>query len=112
MDTNTLMIIIAAVLVIAAILLVLVMTGRKRQTGELKQKFGPEYDHAVQQYGDSHKAETELQSRQKRVGALDIHPLTTAERDRFAEQWKQTQGEFVDAPDKAVIEADHLVKQV
>ena len=113
MDTNTLVIIIVAVLVIAAIMLVLTMTARRHQTGELKKQFGPEeYEHAVQKYGDPHKAEAELQARQKRVGAFDIKQLAQGERDRFAEQWKQTQGEFVDAPDKAVIDADHLVKQV
>ena len=87
MDMNTLVIIIVAVLVIVAIALALVMTGRKRQTGELKEQFGPEYQHAVQQYGGPHKAEAELQARQKRVGAFDIHPLAQEERDRFAEQW-------------------------
>ena len=112
MDTNTLVIVIVAVLVIAAILLALVMTGRRRRTGELKEQFGPEYEHAVQQYGDPHKAEAELQARQKRVGAFDFRPLAQGERDRFAEQWKQTQGAFVDAPAKAVTDADHLVQQV
>jgi hypothetical protein len=112
MDTNTLVIVIVAVLVIAAIVLVLVMSRRKRQTGELKEQFGSEYEQAVQQYGDPHKAEVELQARQKRVGAFDFHPLAQGERDRFAEQWKQTQGEFVDAPAEAVTDADHLVKQV
>lgn len=112
METNTILIIIVVVLVVAAIVLALVMSARKRQTGELKEQFGPEYEHAVQEYGNPHKAEAELQARQKRVGAFDIHPLATGESNRFAEQWKQTQGEFVDAPDKAVTDADRLVRQV
>ncbi len=112
MDTNTLWIIIVAVLVIAAIILALVMSTRRRRTAGLKGQFGPEYEHAVEEYGGPHKAEQELQARQKRVGAFDLHPLAPGERDRFAEQWKQTQAEFVDAPDKAVADADRLVKQV
>jgi FtsZ-interacting cell division protein ZipA len=112
MDTNTLWIVVVAAIVIVAIMLVLVMSTRRRRTAGLKEQFGPEYKHAVDQYGGSHKAEQELQARQKRVGAFDLHPLAPGEKDRFAEQWKQTQAEFVDAPDKAVADADHLVKQV
>jgi FtsZ-interacting cell division protein ZipA len=112
MDTNTLWIVIVVVLVIAAIILALVMTTRRRRTSGLKGQFGPEYKHAVDEYGSPHKAEAELQARQKRVGAFDLHPLAPEARDRFAEQWKQTQAEFVDAPDQAVADADRLVKQV
>ena len=112
MDTNVLTIVVVAVVLVGVIALALVMTGRSRRTGELKEQFGPEYEHAVQQYGDPQKAEAELHARQKRVGAFDFQPLAQAERNRFMEQWKQTQGEFVDAPAKAVTDADHLVQQV
>lgn len=112
MDTNTVVVLIVAVLVIAAILLAITMATRKRQTEGLKKQFGPEYEHAVDKYGGSHKAEAELLARQKRVGAFDIHPLAAGEGARFQQQWKQTQAEFVDAPAKAVSEADRLVKQV
>jgi hypothetical protein len=112
MDTNVLTIVVVAVVLVGVIALALVMTGRSRRTGELKEQFGPEYEHAVQQYGDPQKAEAELHARQKRVGAFDFQPLAQGERNRFTEQWKQTQAEFVDAPDKAVADADRLVKQV
>lgn len=112
MDTNTLLIVVVVVLVIAAIMFALVMTTRRRRTKGLKEQFGPEYKHAVDEYGGPHKAEEQLQARQKRVEAFDIHPLAPGEGDRFAEQWKQAQAEFVDAPDKAVTDADRLVKQV
>lgn len=112
MDTNTLYIIGGAALVIVALLLMLVMTRRGNQTKGLKKQFGPEYEHAVKEYGGPKKAEAELQARQKRVGAFDLRPLAPEEHDRFAEQWRATQGEFVDTPDKAVLDADHLVKQV
>lgn len=112
MDMNTVVVLLVAVLVIAAILLALTMATRRRQTEGLKKQFGPEYEHAVNKYGGSHKAEAELLARQKRVGTFDIHPLAAGEGVRFQEQWKQTQAEFVDAPDKAVTEADRLVKQV
>ena len=112
MDTNTQLIIVAAVLVIVVIGLALVMIAGRSRTAGLKKQFGPEYDHAVGEYGDAHKAEVNLQARQKRVEAFDLHALAPEERARFAEQWKQTQAQFVDAPDKAVADADHLVQQV
>jgi hypothetical protein len=112
MDTNTQIIILVAVIVVVVIIVAVVLISRRRQTSGLKKQFGAEYEHAVQAYGDPHKAEANLQARQKRVGAFDLHPLAPGERERFAEQWKQTQAHFVDAPDKAVTDADHLVKQV
>ncbi len=111
MDTNTLLIIIVALLVIV-VAAVLLTTSRRRHTEELKERFGPEYDHAVEKYGDQKKAEEELNSRAKRVEAFNLHNLQPGERERFAEEWRQTQAEFVDDPDKAIQHADKLVKQV
>ncbi len=111
MDTNTLLIIIVALLVVVVVAVAL-MASRRRHTEELKDRFGPEYDHAVEQYGNQKKAEEELGARAKRVEAFDLHNLQPGERDRFAEEWRQTQAEFVDDPDKAIAHADKLVKQV
>lgn len=112
MDKQTVLIVVVAVLAVAVIVLAATMISRRRQTTGLKEQFGSEYEHAVQKYGDSHKAEVNLQERQKRVNTFDIRPLALGERERFAEQWKQTQAQFVDAPDQAVAGADLLVKQV
>lgn len=110
MDTTTL--IIVAVLVIAVVILAAALQGRRRRREELKEQFGPEYEHAVDKYGDQHAAEKELQARQERVEALNIHPLPLADRNRFAEQWRQVQAEFVDTPGRAVRDADSLVQNV
>ncbi len=112
MDTTTVLIIIIAILVVIVIAMAAMMAGRRRRTEELKGTFGPEYEHAVDQYGDQRAAEEKLEERQSRVEALNIHPLQPAERDRFAEEWRQTQAEFVDAPERAVADADRLVGQV
>ena len=114
LDTNT-MIVIAAVLVVAVILLLALVgrtTARKQKSEELRQRFGPEYDHAVEQYGDPQKAEEELAAREKRVKNLELHSLTPQERDRFAQAWKAAQTRFVDEPSAAVNDADHLVEEV
>lgn len=109
---NTTQLIIIVAIVILALIVVAAFASRRRKSEALKERFGPEYDHAVEKYGDERTAEEKLQERQKRVEALDIHPLAPADRDRFAQEWKQVQAEFVDAPDRAVGDADHLVQQV
>src|SRR5205085_11976486 len=78
----------------------------------LRQKFGPEYKRAVDQYGDQRKAEAELAEREKRVRKLDIRGLTADEQNKFSDNWKKTQARFVDAPSPAVSEADGLVKEL
>ena len=103
-----------AVVAIAALLVVLAvsMAVRKRRTRALTDRFGPEYDHALEMAGKRTKAEAELEARTKRVQKLDIRALTTAERDRYAGLWRSAQERFVDSPPMAVAEADHLVTEV
>lgn len=111
MNGSTFLVILAA-LVAIAVVLIGVIAGQRRRSHELRERFGPEYQHTVEKLGDTHSAEEELRAREKRVGALDIHPLTVAERDRFHDEWRNLQAEFVDAPDKAVADADRLVQEV
>lgn len=104
-------------LIIIAIVIVLVVIGlfflwQRRRTENLREQFGPEYKHAVDQYGDQRKAEAELAAREKRVRKLEIRALEPAEQSRFAEAWKNTQARFVDEPSQAVRDADGLVKEV
>jgi hypothetical protein len=105
-------------LVVLAIVIVAIAVGaffylrRRRRSENLRKQFGPEYNRAVDQYGDQRKAEAELAEREKRVRKLDIRGLTADEQNRFADNWKKTQAHFVDAPSPAVGEADILVKEL
>ncbi len=113
MDTNTLLLIILAALVVVALAVVSIIGSRKRRSEELQEKFGPVYGHTVEEFGgDKARAEEELTAREKRVEAFDIHPLKPQEREHFQNEWRSTQAEFVDAPDRAVTKADHLIQQV
>jgi len=86
---------------------------QKRRTRNLKARFGPEYDRAVQESGDNQgHAEAELQKRERRVEQLDIQPLAVSERKAFAERWRSAQAQFVDDPGGAITEADRLVSEV
>jgi hypothetical protein len=87
------------------------MTKRRRST-TLRERFGPEYEHRVEESGDKRAAESELQDVSKRRKSLDVRPLSLPARDRYSEQWRAVQSHFVDQPDQAVTQADVLVAQV
>jgi hypothetical protein len=114
MDTllaNPQVILLFALAVLVIMVALAFVAGQQRRSSELKERFGPEYDHAVATLGDRRQAEAELVSRTKRVKAFDIHPLTTEQRERFATRWRETQVHFVDDPVGAIREADRLVNE-
>lgn len=101
--------IVVALIVVAA--LVWVWTRQKRTT-ELKRRFGPEYDRALNETGDARRAEADLERRAHRVDHYEIRPLAPEQRSRFRDEWRSHQARFVDEPHGAVTEADHLVSEV
>lgn len=106
-------VLVVLVFLVLAILVVLTWSGnQKRRSEMLRERFGPEYNHTVEEMGDRRRAEAELADRAKRVKQFDIHPLSEGERSRFSGEWQSTQGRFVDDPSGAVRAADHLVQQV
>ena len=109
MNTALLIVLIVA---IAGIAIAALWYFQKRRSQHLQTRFGREYDHAVEQFGDQRKAETELERREKRVERFAIHGLPREQRDRFAEAWRAGQARFVDEPQQAVIEAHRLVDEL
>ena len=109
MTTSAMILIIAAVVVVVIAAFVFV---RQQRTKKLRNHFGPEYDHAVREYGSHSKAEEELLARQKRLEKLPIHSLPPAESDQFAVQWHEVQSRFVDDPSGSIEKADQLVNEV
>ena len=101
-----------AVILTIAVLAWLYMRKRRSTTADLRQKFGPEYERAVQQQGSERKAEAKLADRQERVEKLNIRGLDPMERERFSKQWESVQSRFVDSPRGAVAEADDLVSSL
>jgi hypothetical protein len=102
------LIVIAAVVIIVA----LAMAVRQRRTTALRQRFGPEYERAVQAREGRRPAEADLRDREKQRAQLDIRPLPEDVRARFAEEWREVQERFVDQPSEAVVAADRLVHSV
>src|SRR5579864_9679077 len=85
---------------------------RRRRSEHLRKRFGPEYDRVTQEHGNQRRAEAVLETREKRVERLHIHPLTQKDRDHFVQAWLADQARFVDDPKGAVTEADRLVTEV
>jgi hypothetical protein len=109
MSSGTIVVIIIVVVVVAAVVIAGSLTMRRRR---LQQRFGPEYDRAVQSADSRHQAEAELAEREKRVRSLDIRPLDPAARDRYTSQWMAVQEQFVDSPAQSVTSAQALITTV
>jgi ABC-type multidrug transport system fused ATPase/permease subunit len=110
-DNTLLIVIVVLVVVLLGAILAVAFSGRKRSQ-RLQERFGPEYEHTVQSFGNEKKAQTELDERQKHVAALNIRPLSVSERERYLTEWTAVQSKFVDEPGQAIVDADHLIMEV
>lgn len=98
-----------AVVILVALGWFLWNQARRRR---LRERFGTEYDRAVESSENTRTAERELLQREKRHSDYDIKSLAPAERERYARQWALIQEQVVDQPGPAVVEADRLVTVV
>src|SRR5579859_5504162 len=103
--------IVIAIAVVVVVALVAVGT-KNRRTARLRDRFGPEYDRAVDNSDGQRAAEAELLARQKQRAQFDVKPLPEADRLRFAAEWRDLQELFLDEPVQAVSAADALVTRV
>jgi hypothetical protein len=108
--TNTELIVAAVALVVVVLIAVgTYLQHRKAKTAALRNRFGSEYDRAVQEHGSSRKAEAKLADRETHLDTLKIRELGATERERFVTEWQGVQSRFVDHPKAAVTEADELI---
>ena len=105
-----LVLVIAAIIILGGVALWAYLT--RQRTLRLKQRFGPEYERAVQTTRTPAEAEAMLQGRANRVDRFKLHPLNREQAEAFADRWRGLQAHFVDDPDHAVSEADLLVSEV
>jgi hypothetical protein len=103
------LIIVAAVAVVA---IVIWQAMRDRRTRTLRDRFGPEYDRALEGSESKRSAESELAARADRRDKLEITPLSPGARERYVTEWERVQARFVDDPEGAVREADALIQSV
>jgi len=107
--TNNQLIIAGTVFVLVIIFVAEYLRRRKAKTASLRNRFGSEYDRAVNEHGSAQKAEAKLSDRESRVHALKIRELGVTERGRFVAEWQTVQSRFLDHPEAAVTEADDLI---
>jgi hypothetical protein len=112
-DSTSLMLVLSGVLALVLVVPLLAgvwRDGLKRRNERLRERFGPEYDLAVEQYGQARAIRT-LEARERRVSKLPLRSLAPPERASFAQSWLLVQQEFVDAPHQAVRNAHELVQR-
>jgi hypothetical protein len=84
---------------------------RQRRHAELRDRFGPEYERAVDEEGRK-AGRLMLEQRLSDYDGLEHPTLAPGERDQITEEWRRAQFGFVDSPERAVREAEHLVVSV
>ena len=94
MSTSTIIVVIAILIVLAIIGWVQYQRQRRKA---LRARFGPEYTHAIRQYGDESRAADALAARERRMEKIHIRSLSR---------------DFVDDPAASIHRADALVCEV
>jgi hypothetical protein len=95
---------------IAAVLVALVFMSRRHTS--LEERFGPEYDRALERADSPREAKRELKERVKRHRELELRPLSPDDATAYAQRWFVVQSEFVDDPSRACQDAGVLLDEV
>jgi hypothetical protein len=101
-----------AALVLIVIAGLIARGARRSRSASLREKFGNEYDHAVQAAGSRKRAEQDLVTRVEEAEKYTIRPLTAAEQERYRGDWQRVERHFIERPTTAVVEADELVADI
>ena len=104
--------VIVIVVVVVLVVVLAVLLAQRRRTEGLRQRFGPEYERAMARAGDRRAAESDLAAREQRRREFSVVPLDPAVQTRYQQEWRATQGRFVDDPAGATRAADQLVSRV
>ncbi len=104
--------VIIVVLVVAALAAAAFVMFQKQRRAQLQQRFGPEYDRAVEGAESRREAESHLAGIAQQRDKLELRDLDEAERTRYSAEWEAIQARFVDEPGQAVDAADGLITTV
>ncbi|MDQ1619756.1 MAG: hypothetical protein QOE19_2325 [Actinomycetota bacterium] len=102
-------VILLVLIILAAVAVAVILAAKRRKRDQLQDRFGPEYDRAVDQHGSRKEAESHLADVADRRDALEITDLSPEQRADFRDRWVVVQTAFVDQPSRAVQDADRLV---
>jgi hypothetical protein len=109
MTTVTVIIVVVVVVVLAA---AAAAFAQNRRRAVLQDRFGPEYDRAVENSDTRRGAEQHLAKVAHRRDELDIRDLDATERSTYTAEWDAIQARFVDEPGPAVDAAESLISTV
>jgi hypothetical protein len=93
------------------LLLALAFMRIRQRRSHLRERFGPEYERTVSNRGTG-DAERRLSEIEREHGELDLHPLPSAARERYLEEWRHAESRFVSDPRDAARVAERLVIRV
>jgi hypothetical protein len=110
MPTAAIVILIAIVLVVVALAVGGWLAIRRRRA--LQNRFGAEYDQVLAHQPSRAAAEQELRGRERKHAELQLQALAPDARARYAAEWVDVQGHFVDSPTTAVYAADALLTRL
>jgi hypothetical protein len=110
MDPLPIVIIVAATAAVVGV--ALAWWNKDQRSKALRERFGPEYQRALEAHGGRSGAENELAARRDRVERLPIRQLTPIEHEGFSTKWRIVQARFVDDPQGAIQDADVLVQDL
>jgi hypothetical protein len=109
---QTATVVLVVVVVVVVLAAIAYAAWQRKRSGELRARFGPEYDHTLEQHGKRRTAETELRQREKEHAQLDLRPLPPEQLASYRAEWGDVQQQFVDDPDRAVRRADQLAARI
>jgi len=109
---DTVIVVVIVIVIVVAVAVAAAVLHRRRRSNQLKQRFGPEYERAVEETADRREAEKDLLSRQKRRSGFEVTPVTGQDASRYRQEWVEIRQGFVDKPAEAVDRADRLVVQI
>jgi hypothetical protein len=84
----------------------------RSRSSHLRERYGPEYNWAIEETGNRRRAESELAKRESKARQIREHRLSPSDREKFLAQWKLCQAQFVDDPAGAVSRADQLLAEI
>lgn len=109
MNTST---VVVAIVVVIAVVIAIALIAKNQRRQKLKQRFGPEYQRAIQETGSTTRAEAKLQKLESRVQGYKLVALSAPARTEFVGAWQRIQSRFVDDPRNALSEADRLIQKL
>ncbi|MBS2967028.1 hypothetical protein KGA66_28605, partial [Actinocrinis puniceicyclus] len=109
MSGTVILAVVLAVIVVIGAAALIKRAGDRNTGGDLRRRFGPEYDRVAARHGDRAAAEQELAERVREHDALQLRPLTADDRERYTRQWTGVEERFVEDPRGAAAQADQVI---